>query len=257
MTNAWLLLAALITTLCARSASAQVALPVFSSLQHQFSTGSATALDAKRLRITDFRYDGLGPGAYFYAGSGASPASGGDKLNVVTAAGSCVEGEVAAGTGQTLIVEMPPGKTVSSYDWFSLWCVPASANFGDLRASSFNTAAVSALPMPAASDIGCASSAAPLPLGNLRTFAHLVSGEVHALDSRRLLIKKFVYDGAVGGASALLTFICVIWRTQNLTMQLHNFTHTTGSRRLLLGRQRRRTVVDWCKAAIRQGGRHV
>jgi hypothetical protein len=61
------LLAFLLATLALATTSvvADVALPVFSSLQHQFSTGSVTALDAKRLRITDFRYDGLGPGAYF------------------------------------------------------------------------------------------------------------------------------------------------------------------------------------------------
>lgn len=48
-------------------------LPEFSRLAHALSSGNISILDSKTIYIPNLHYDGAGPDAYFWVGTGSEP----------------------------------------------------------------------------------------------------------------------------------------------------------------------------------------
>ena len=59
------------------TAPAPVPIGEFSRLAHELASGTVTILNEKMIEIKDLYYDGLGPAAYFWIGSGPDPDSSG------------------------------------------------------------------------------------------------------------------------------------------------------------------------------------
>lgn len=55
-------------------------LPEFSRLAHGLKSGNLSILDSKRIYIPNLHYDGAGPDAYFWVGTGSEPHTGGRKI---------------------------------------------------------------------------------------------------------------------------------------------------------------------------------
>jgi len=55
-------------------------LPEFTREAHGVKSGNITILDAKTFYIPNLHYDGAGPDAFFWVGTGPRPHSGGRKI---------------------------------------------------------------------------------------------------------------------------------------------------------------------------------
>ncbi len=86
--------------------------------------GTATIIDDCTVEITNFDYDGQGIDVRFYSGLGGNYASG----------FSMSENDLRRDSGysnETVYAQLPVGNTLDELDGISVWCVPASASFGD------------------------------------------------------------------------------------------------------------------------------
>lgn len=84
--------------------------------------GTATIVDERTIELTDFSYDGGGIDVRIYGGLGGNYRDG-------FAIGMNLLGTPY--TDGTLRVELPAGVTLDDLDGVSVWCVAASASFGD------------------------------------------------------------------------------------------------------------------------------
>lgn len=55
-------------------------IPQLAGKSHQVSSGAIEIIDAKRIKLNEFRYDGKAKQAHFWVGVGAQPASKGHKV---------------------------------------------------------------------------------------------------------------------------------------------------------------------------------
>ncbi|XP_013385801.1 protein Skeletor, isoforms B/C [Lingula anatina] len=98
----------------------------FSRFQHGLRSGDITVLDAKTFLIPALHYDGLGPAAFFWVGTGPRPDSTG--LKVPDEDGSLTR--LKRYTGETIQIRLPGDLTVFDINWLSMWCIDFNANFG-------------------------------------------------------------------------------------------------------------------------------
>lgn len=97
---------------------------IFQTYHHQV-TGRALVIDDCTIQITHFTYDGQAPDVYIYAG---------DNLSFTNSEAFAMSEKLEniEYSDDTLILKLPSGKTLNDFDSLSVWCVAASANFGDL-----------------------------------------------------------------------------------------------------------------------------
>lgn len=98
----------------------------FTQYAHGVKSGTVTILDTRRVMIENLHYDGLGPDAYFWIGTGASPTRDGWKIPDET--GSLTK--LNAYRDQTITLTLPAQYSFFTIDWLSMWCVLAVQNFG-------------------------------------------------------------------------------------------------------------------------------
>lgn len=98
----------------------------FSTLAYEVA-GRVTVINNCSLEVTMFTYvDGGAPGVSLYAGINGV-FTGPDAFGF----GPRFDGRTLR--NETLIVTLPPGKTVADFDSLSVWCFDFDANFGSLR----------------------------------------------------------------------------------------------------------------------------
>ncbi|XP_070540793.1 protein Skeletor, isoforms B/C-like isoform X1 [Ptychodera flava] len=97
----------------------------FSRLAHGLR-GHPYIVDAKTFRIENLHYDGNGPDAYFWVGTGSQPHSNGIKVPDENGSTRPLRGY----NGKTVTIQMAGDLTVFDIDWLSMWCVRAVQNFG-------------------------------------------------------------------------------------------------------------------------------
>lgn len=89
-------------------------------------TGTVTVVDMDTLRIDDFTYDGAGIDVYFYLGADNTNTAFTNGLEI----GPQLLGTIYDGTQAAIIIDLPTGETMNSYNAISVWCTAASVSFG-------------------------------------------------------------------------------------------------------------------------------
>lgn len=86
--------------------------------------GIVTIVDADTIRVDHFDYDGNGISVYVYLG--------GERTNKGFANGLALGEELVGSVfdDDTLILDLPDGKTLDGYNAVSVWCVVAGVSFG-------------------------------------------------------------------------------------------------------------------------------
>jgi len=108
-----------------KSPSARV-LPGLTSFAHGVRSGSVIIKDTRTILIKGLHYDGAGPDAYFWVGTGSKPHAGGRKIPNELGSMDVLGGY----TGQDVELILPADLTVNDIDWLSMWCVAFKENFG-------------------------------------------------------------------------------------------------------------------------------
>jgi len=96
---------------------------------HDVSADAIVVLDAKTFLIPNLTYDGQGPDAHFWVGTG-------DK---VTKDGTPIPDENGSDDplgpydGKTVKIKLPGNLTVFNIDYLALWCGVAAVEFGHIR----------------------------------------------------------------------------------------------------------------------------
>ncbi|XP_006815462.1 protein Skeletor, isoforms B/C-like [Saccoglossus kowalevskii] len=88
--------------------------------------GHVYITDSRTFRIENLHYDGNGPDAYFWVGTGSSPHRRGSKVPDENGSTRKLSGY----NGDTISITMTSEMTVFDIDWLSMWCVAAVQNFG-------------------------------------------------------------------------------------------------------------------------------
>ncbi|XP_034940095.1 protein Skeletor, isoforms B/C isoform X2 [Chelonus insularis] len=101
-------------------------LPEFSRLAHGLRSGNISILDTKTIYIPNLHYDGGGPDAYFWVGTGSQPNPMGVK--VPNEMGGLTK--LRSYYGEDIEIVLPANLTVFDIDWLSVWCVQYRHNFG-------------------------------------------------------------------------------------------------------------------------------
>jgi len=182
------------------AAAAEVALGSLSTIQHAVS-GDVVAINARTLEVRNFAYDGLGPAAFFWAGTG-TPSSDGVKVREVP---GCAGAALPAGDGTTTVrLELPADMDVTKIDYLSVWCETFRVDFGNVVFGDRHAAIDAAVGEAPATGYECFDAPAavapvveraPVSLGSLSTIQHDVEGEVFAINARTLEVRNFRYDG--------------------------------------------------------------
>ena len=107
---------------------AEVNLGDFVTYQHGVK-GTVYKVDDKTLKITNFFYDGTGPDAFFYVGTGTKPIQGGVKIEYSTNKEDNILGRFS---NDEVILTLPDSVVMSQLKWISVWCRAYKVNFGDL-----------------------------------------------------------------------------------------------------------------------------
>ena len=107
--------------------------------RHHDVSGRVHALGRRRLRVTDFTYDGSGPDAFFWVGTvGDVPGDNGTILPVPFDGTFFDADDLAAPVlerrydTETVELSLPPHLEVDDLRWISVWCRKFSVSFGDL-----------------------------------------------------------------------------------------------------------------------------
>ncbi len=112
-----------------------VSLGEFSSLAHDLG-GNVFAIDSRTFEVRNFNYDGTGPAAFFWVGTGNTPSRNGFAIPFAPTCDAGVKlGPYTAATSQPIRVEMPEGMTINDVDYLSVWCEVATQNFGHVLIS--------------------------------------------------------------------------------------------------------------------------
>ncbi|XP_037092885.1 protein Skeletor, isoforms B/C-like [Pollicipes pollicipes] len=144
------------------------------SLEHGVR-GDVYAVDSRTLHIRNFNYDGQGPDAFFYVGSGSRPSNAGYK--VPDENGSTKP--LGAYKNKHVTLTLPNGVTMDKVQWVSVWCKAYSVDFGNII-----------MPRPVT------DYPRPQRVGRMATIEHdVASGDVVVVDAQTLLVPDFTYDG--------------------------------------------------------------
>ncbi|KAL1423244.1 hypothetical protein MTO96_021225 [Rhipicephalus appendiculatus] len=95
---------------------------------HGVSSGRVSLVDAQTFLVPDFKYDGLGPAAYWWVSKGAKQHRGGTRL--LDENGS--DAPLAPATGKTVFISLPDGMSAYDIDRFGVWCDAAQVDFGSI-----------------------------------------------------------------------------------------------------------------------------
>ncbi|KAJ8686210.1 hypothetical protein QAD02_022004 [Eretmocerus hayati] len=101
-------------------------LPEFSRLAHGLRSDNITILDSKTFYIPNLHYDGAGPDAYFWVGTGPAPHAHGTKVPNEVNSTQPLKGY----EGVDIEIVLPGNLTVYDIDWLAMWCVRYQHNFG-------------------------------------------------------------------------------------------------------------------------------
>lgn len=207
-----IIVAALVEAAGRPVAAAEVPLGALSTLAHDVA-GNVVVINERVVEVRNFVYDGTGPAAFWWAGSGDRPDEAGSVVPDVPGCGRAAL-PAADGSG-TVRLELPPGQGVSMIDYLSVWCETFRVDFGSIvfadrhaeidgaiepaPPSGFQCATTGggggAAPAPAPVPAAPVSTGPPVSLGSLSTLAHDVEGEVWAINARVLEVRNFRYDG--------------------------------------------------------------
>ncbi|XP_043188104.1 protein Skeletor, isoforms B/C-like, partial [Amphibalanus amphitrite] len=149
------------------------------TLEHGVS-GDVYAVDSRTLHLRNLNYDGQGPDAFFYLGSGNRPT--GQGYQIPDENGSMEP--LGAYRNQAITLTLPSGVTLDDIQWISIWCRAFSVDFGNL-----------VLPSP------ISDYPRPQRIGRLKPLEHGVSsGDIVVVDAQTLLVPDFSYDGTAPDA---------------------------------------------------------
>ncbi|XP_050048940.1 protein Skeletor, isoforms B/C [Dermacentor andersoni] len=95
---------------------------------HGVSSGRVSLVDAQTFLVPDFKYDGLGPAAYWWVSKGPKQHRGGTRL--LDENGS--DAPLAPATGKTVFISLPDGLSAYDIDRFGVWCDAAQVDFGSI-----------------------------------------------------------------------------------------------------------------------------
>ena len=94
-----------------------------------------------KIVVENFKYDGLGPDAFFWVGTEGNKASSNGVLLPHPFEGKFFDSEDLSapildkafdGTQPNIVLPLPNGMKVSELKWISVWCRKYSVNFGEL-----------------------------------------------------------------------------------------------------------------------------
>ena len=94
-----------------------------------------------KIVVENFKYDGLGPDAFFWVGTKGNKASSNGVLLPYPFEGKFFDSEDLSapildkafdGTQPDIVLPLPDGMKVSDLKWISVWCRKYSVNFGEL-----------------------------------------------------------------------------------------------------------------------------
>jgi len=149
-------------------------------LEHGVS-GDIYAVDSRTIHIRNFNYDGQGPDAYFFVGSGTQ-VYGQDKRQVPDENGRV--DPLGPYRNKDITLTLPSGVTLDKVQWMSVWCRKFAVDFGNL-----------VLQRPVA------NYPRPQRIGRLQGIEHdVASGDIVVVDAQTLLIPDFTYDGSAPDA---------------------------------------------------------
>ncbi|XP_023337627.1 protein Skeletor, isoforms B/C [Eurytemora carolleeae] len=135
--------------------------------------GEVFAVDSRTIFIRGFTYDGEGPAAYFYAGSGGRPS--GNGIQIANEKGSM--DKLGRYRDQDIVLTLPGGETLADISWISVWCDAFSVNFGEFFIPS-------RFLYPR-----------PQKISNFDGIHDVSSDKVVVVDAQTFLIPNFTYDG--------------------------------------------------------------
>ncbi|XP_071955151.1 protein Skeletor, isoforms B/C-like [Antedon mediterranea] len=98
----------------------------FNPRVHNVRADDVIFVDSKTIRFENLEYDGFGPDAYFWGGTGSPSTSG---FAVPDENGS-KDQRLRRYTGETITIKLDGDLTVFDIDYIGLWCVAARQNFG-------------------------------------------------------------------------------------------------------------------------------
>ncbi|RWS18924.1 protein Skeletor: isoforms B/C-like protein, partial [Leptotrombidium deliense] len=104
----------------------EVNLGKLATYAHGVSADAVIVKDTKTIEIKNLYYDGTGPDAFFFVGTGSKPHERGTK--VPDENGSILK--MNAYRGKYITLQLPGSLTIADIDWFSLYCITYKQNFG-------------------------------------------------------------------------------------------------------------------------------
>ncbi|XP_033098904.1 protein Skeletor, isoforms B/C-like [Anneissia japonica] len=104
-----------------------------SPLVHKTEADRVEILDTQTVKFYNLKYDGEGPAAYFWVGSGSPSRSGirlPDETGRISITPTFVPASSISDKGEDITVRFDGDQTVFEYDYIGLWCEQARQNFG-------------------------------------------------------------------------------------------------------------------------------
>ncbi|XP_023219736.1 protein Skeletor, isoforms B/C-like [Centruroides sculpturatus] len=99
------------------------------SLAHGVKSGPVIIKNIKTIFISNLYYDGAAPDAFFLVGKGNEPHGMGTKVPDENGSLSKLKGY----TGKDVLLTLPGNLTIFDIEWFGLYCIMFSENFGHVR----------------------------------------------------------------------------------------------------------------------------
>ncbi|XP_044743413.1 protein Skeletor, isoforms B/C [Chrysoperla carnea] len=150
----------------------------FEEFAHGVS-GIVYAVDETTIFIKGFKYDGMGPDAYFWVGNSPRPSPEGYIIPYPEDYVGREPPILRAHNSTDVILRLPMGKRIRDIRWLSVWCRRFTVDFGEVFIPP--------------------SLEAPKPrvLPEFKRLAHgLRSGNISILDAKTFYIPNLHYDGA-------------------------------------------------------------
>ncbi|XP_022665167.1 protein Skeletor, isoforms B/C-like isoform X2 [Varroa destructor] len=107
----------------------EVSLGPIPTYAHGTSADDVIVKDFKTLFIKNLKYDGAGPDAFFLVGRGQAPTPNGIKVPDERGSLSRLHGYY----GEDITIRLPPGVSVFDIDYFGLYCIRYTENFGHVN----------------------------------------------------------------------------------------------------------------------------
>ncbi|XP_003741831.1 protein Skeletor, isoforms B/C [Galendromus occidentalis] len=107
----------------------EVSLGPLPTYAHGVSSDDVIVKDFKTLFIKNLKYDGAGPDAFFLVGRGRSPSPAGIKVPDERGSLDRLHGY----HGDDITIRLPPGVSVFDIDYFGLYCIYYTENFGHVN----------------------------------------------------------------------------------------------------------------------------